>query len=159
MRNDFWHSRGHDPEMWKMGRICIKNIFFVSNHCTLTNNPSKCSSWWELWYDKWFMQISIIIRPSVVKRLQNFGYSCYLDRLQTMNTFHHIWEGRCIKSTLEQIWYFFVQIKILLFSHYGQYRAPLYTWVAKFLNSLSAWKWSMNWPIHWNYKSCLKCES
>ena len=44
---------------------------------------------------------------------------------------------------------FCTQATILLFSHHGQYRAPLYTRVPKFLNSLTTWKWSMIWPKHY----------
>ena len=44
---------------------------------------------------------------------------------------------------------FCTQVKILLFSHHGQYGAPLYAWARKFLSSLTAWKWSMIWPKHY----------
>ena len=68
---------GMTEKCGKWGGMCIKIIFFVSIHHTLTNNPSKCSSWWVLWYDKWFMQISIIIRSAGVKRSQNFANSVH----------------------------------------------------------------------------------
>ena len=110
---------GMTQKCGKWGGICIKNIFFVSNHHTLTNNPSKCSSWWVLWY-KWFMQISIIIRSTGVKRSQKNSSSS--GGIHTRHT--------CSDSTVESL-----QWTRRLFNMVSEFETAVYT-IAQFSRAL-----------------------